>query len=329
MTDKWVDFQGPLAGDMKQFLLYKRALARQFRTEESVLRLFDRYLVQQRVTHVAAITPLLLDGFFASRPRTRPRSYNHLLGVTRHFFCWLVEQGTIPFSPVLASPRRAVAQRLPFLFDAAKAKKLLEVSNSLPDNSKAMLRGTTYTTIFALLYGLGLRVGEVSRLCRKDVDFDRRLLVIRQTKFGKSRLVPFGPRMAQRVSEYIRLREQHSGALQPDTPMFSFTENKPVHPVTISKTFHRLLQRLNLDILPGTAPPRLHDLRHSFAVSTLLRWYRTGADPAQRLIHLSTFLGHVNPESTAVYLTITTDLLQEASQRFERFAGPLIKEVIL
>jgi integrase len=73
----------------------------------------------------------------------------------------------------------------------------------------------------------------------------------------------------------------------------------------------------------------VHDLRHSFAVGTLLRWYRTGVDPAQRLIHLSTFLGHVNPESTAVYLTITTDLLQEANQRFERFTGPLLKEVIL
>lgn len=329
MTDKWVDFQSPLAGDIKRFLTYKRALARQFRTEESVLRLLDRYLVEQRVTHIAAITPLLLDGFFASRPRTRPRSYNHLLGVTRQFFCWLVEQGTISSSPVLASPRRAITQRFPFLFDVIKARRLLEVSNTLLDNSRAILRGATYTTIFALLYGLGLRVGEVSRLCRKDVDLDRHLLVIRQTKFGKSRLVPFGPRMGQRLSEYIRLREQQSGALRPDTPMFSFTKNKPVHPGTISQTFHHLLPRLNLDVLPGTAPPRVHDLRHSFAVETLLRWYRMGTDPAQRLIHLSTFLGHVNPESTAVYLTITTDLLQEANQRFERFTGPLLKEVIL
>ncbi len=329
MRDKWVDFQSPLAGDMKQFLSYKRALARQFRTEESVLRLLDRYLVQQRVAHIAAITPLLLDGFFASRPRTSPRSYNHLLGVTRQFFSWLVEQGTIPSSPVLASPRRATSQRLPFLFDAATAKKLLEISNSLPDNARATLRGATYTTIFALLYGLGLRVGEVSRLCRKDVDFDRQLLVIRQTKFGKSRLVPFGPRMGQRLSQYLQLREQHSGALPPDAPVFSFTKNKPVHPGTISQTFHHLLPRLNLDISPGTALPRLHDLRHSFAVATLLRWYRTGTDPAQRLIHLSTFLGHVDPESTVVYLTITADLPQEANQRFEQFTGPLLKEVIL
>lgn len=329
MTDKWVDFQSPLAGDMKRFLLHKRGLARQFCTEENVLRLLDRYLIEQRVAHITAITPSLLDDFFASRPRTRPRSYNHLLGVTRQFFCWLVEQGIISSSPVHASRRRAITQRFPFLFDVIKARKLLEISSSLLDNSRASLRGPTYTTIFALLYGLGLRVGEVSRLCRKDVDFDRHLLVIRQTKFGKSRFVPFGPRMGQRLSEYMRLREQQSGALHPDAPIFSFTKNKPIHPGTISLTFHHLLPRLNLDVLSGTAPPRLHDLRHSFAVATLLRWYRTGADPSKRLIHLSTFLGHVNPESTAVYLTITTDLLQEANQRFERFAGPLLKEVIL
>ena len=69
--------------------------------------------------------------------------------------------------------------------------------------------------------------------------------------------------------------------------------------------------------------PRVHDLRHSFAVGTLLRWYREGADPAARLLHLSTFLGHVDPASTAVYLTITADLLQAAGERFERFAAPL------
>jgi len=75
------------------------------------------------------------------------------------------------------------------------------------------------------------------------------------------------------------------------------------------------------------AVPRLHCLRHSFAVGTLLRWYREGIEPQDRLLHLSTFMGHVQPSSTAVYLTITADLLREANQRFERFASPLLKGV--
>ena len=82
---------------------------------------------------------------------------------------------------------------------------------------------------------------------------------------------------------------------------------------------------MGFTIFLGVAPPRLHCLRHSFAVDTLLRWYRSGVDPAARLNHLSTFLGHVNPASTSVYLTITTELLEQANARFERFAAPSVQ----
>ena len=106
-------------------------------------------------------------------------------------------------------------------------------------------------------------------------------------------------------------------------PVFSFTAGRPIHPGTISQTFHALVPHLGLVIPAGVASPRVHDLRHSFAVGTLLRWYRDGTDPTARLLHLSTFLGHVDPASTAVYLTITADLLQVAGERFARFVAPL------
>ena len=91
--------------------------------------------------------------------------------------------------------------------------------------------------------------------------------------------------------------------------------------MTISQAFHALLPQLALEERPGVAAPRLHDLRHAFAVGALLRWYREGIDPNQRLLHLATFLGHVDPTSTAVYITMTDALLDEASIRFRRFAG--------
>jgi len=203
------------------------------------------------------------------------------------------------------------------------ACRLIDVAAALADNNKARQRGPTYAMIFALLYGLGLRVGEVARLTRADVDLGRRLLVIRQTKFAKSRLVPFGPRMAARLAGYLELRERRLGALSTEAPVFSFTTGRAIHPGTISQTFHALVPRLALVLPAGVAPPRVHDLRHSFAVGTLLRWYRDGIDPAARLLHLSTFLGHVDPASTAVYLTITADLLQAAGERFGRFVAPL------
>ena len=182
--------------------------------------------------------------------------------------------------------------------------------------------------IFALMYALGLRVGEVSRLRREDLDLERRCLHIAGTKFGKSRLVPFGQRVADALRGHL---EQHERGrrLSPDDPLFSLAPDGrlALGPKGISRTFRKLLPRLDLHVPAGVAPPRLHCLRHSFAVSTLLRWYRAGIDPGARLFHLSVFLGHVNPASTAVYLTVAADLRRHASRRFERFAAPVLGEV--
>jgi site-specific recombinase XerD len=323
MRCKNVEFHSPLAEPIRRFVVHKRALNRRFDTEERALRLFDRYLVLQGINDLASVTSAVIDAFLAWRPRSRPRSYNHLLGVVRRLFDWMVDQEMLDHSPVRQRPRRETAQRVPYLFDLRQACRLLEVVAALPDRNKAPQRGPTYAMIFALLYGLGLRVGEVSRLTRADVDLSRQLLIVRETKFSKSRLVPFGPRMAARLTAYLELRESQSGTLQPEAPVFSFTSGHAIHPGTISQTFHALIPHLGLALPAGVAPPRVHDLRHSFAVGTLLRWYRDGVDPSSRLLHLSTFLGHVDPASTAVYLTITADLLEAAGERFARFVAPL------
>jgi len=320
-------FRSFLAQDLEAFLAYKRALARRYDNEESVFRLFDRYLAEQGVRDFSGITAEAIGAFLISRPRARPRSYNHLLGVVRRFFAWLVTQERISHSPVQARPRRATSQQTPFIFDQDQARRLLEAAAQLPDNPRALRRGEVYATIFALLYGLGLRVGEVARLRREDVDLDRCLLVIRHTKFDKSRLVPFGPRLARRLSEYLDRWEQRGVQLSPDSPVFSFTHGKCLRPETISQTFHRLVAQLGIAAPPGVAPPCVHCLRHSFAVGTLLRWYRAGLDPTQRLFHLSTFLGHADPGSTSVYLTVTAELLREANSRFEWMASPSRGEV--
>lgn len=331
MKAQWTDYQSPLATWVKRYLAYKRALGRRFENEEKALRLLDRYLVEKGITNIGDITPQQIEAFLISRPRKPARSYNHLLGVIRRLFDWLLLNEVIDYSPVYTHCHRVTAQRAPFIFNPLQARRLLEIASQLPDNSRALNRGNTYHVIFALLYGLGLRVGEVTRLCIKDVDLTRQLLVIRQTKFAKSRLVPFGPQMSERLGGYLKLRREQCGTFQPNYPLFSFGKdsNKTIHPCTISQVFHALIPKLGLMIPNGVSPPRLHDLRHSFAVGTLLRWYHAGIDPSQRLIHLSTFMGHVDPTSTAVYLTITADLLQEANQRFERFAMPLLREVTL
>ncbi|HNU11631.1 MAG TPA: tyrosine-type recombinase/integrase [Rubrivivax sp.] len=306
-----------LAGPIDAFVQYKRALGCKYATEAAALRLFDGYLVAKGLVHVDQIDAALLDAFFASRRRERARSHNHLVATVRRFFEWARLQGVIEHNPVTSMPRRDNGRRIPYLFGLTDAQRLLDVARSLPTRSKAPHRALVYETAFALLYGLGLRVGEVTRLLVSDVRFDDATLLVRETKFYKTRLVPFGPRMAKRLASYIEGRYgEHADA---QAPLFSFTKRGAVCEGTISQTFHGLLPRLALDIPAGVCAPRLHDLRHAFAVGTLLRWYRSGVDPNTRLIHLSTFLGHADPASTAVYLTITEELLHEAELRSRTF----------
>jgi integrase len=305
-----------------RFIEHKRALGRKYHNEERELRLLVRFAEENGIHELGQFTAASLEEFLASRPRRRPRSFNHLLGVARGFLDWAASQQLLVASPLRARPRRATSGRVPFIFDVAAARRLLAAAAALPDNSRAQQRGPTYRAIFALCYGLGLRAGEACGLRLGDVDSERSLLVVRGGKFGKSRLVPHGPRIAGLVGGQVGRRLAEDAATCDQTPLFTFDGHRCVHPGTASHAFHQLVGMLGLAVPDGVASPRLHDLRHSFAVGRLLRWYREGLDPASRLHELSTFMGHVDPLSTAVYLTITPGLLDQANRRFEAFAEP-------
>jgi integrase len=315
-----------LAPVVQRFLESKRALGRKYRSEEKELRLLVRFLEEHGVTALDHLTPALLEDFLASRPRPHPRSFNHLRGVVSSLLDWTVSQQLLAVSPLRTRRRRPTAGRIPFVFDPDQARQLLGAATALPDRSMAPGRGATYRTIFALCYGLGLRAGEACGLRRGDVDLDRGLLVVRGGKFGKTRLVPFGPRIGTLLAEQVARREAAGRELDADAPLFTFDGRRCVHPGSASQTFHHLVTTLDLPVADGVSPPRLHDLRHSFAVGRLLRWYREGVDPSTRLHQLSTFLGHVDPASTAVYLRMTPELLGEANRRFEDFARPVWEE---
>jgi integrase len=310
-----------VASAVDRFLGDRRALGRKYHSEQSELRLLVRFAEEQEVRRLDQLTSALLDEFLASRPRSRPRSFNHLLGAVACLLEWSVAHELLPVSPLRARRRRASSERVPFLFDATRARQLLGAAAALPDCGGAIQRGPTYQTIFALCYGLGLRAGEACGLRLGSVDARRHLLIVVGGKFGKSRLVPHGPRIANLVAEQVALRRADDSTGL-DAPLFSFDGRRSVHPCTASQVFHRLVTTMDIPVPDGVSPPTLHSLRHSFAVGCLLRWYRDGLDPASRLHQLSTFMGHVDPTSTAVYLAITPALLEEANRRFEAFAKP-------
>lgn len=319
------DFNSVLASDIRNFLDHKRALKKRFLTEEYALRLLDRFLSEQGINSRDGITASVLDSFIKSRRRTRPRSFNHLVGVVRRFFSWMAIQEIIAVVPTLPPLRQKTGELPPCIFSKEQAKQLLDAAARLPDSRRAKNRGATYHMAFALAYGLGLRASELSRLRLKDVDLEKQVLIVRESKFSKSRLVPFGPNITSALRKYIDCL----GLQDIDGPVFSCDldrhRRRPVTRNSLTRVFHQLITQLNIHAKPGENSPRLHGLRHSMAVGTLLRWYQQGKCPSDRLIHLSTFLGHANISSTAVYLTVTSDLLTEAGNRFEKFAQPIIE----
>jgi site-specific recombinase XerD len=186
---------------MPDFLAYHRALGKRFASEEDGLRLLDRYLLRQPVTTPETITPALLETFLTDRPR-QSRGFNTLWSTLRRFCDWLVLHEVLARSPLTMQPRCCPPPRPPFLFDQPQMQRLLAAAAHLREGPHGYDRGPTYQLALAMMYGLGLRVGEVARLCRQDGDLVRQLLVIRDTKFAKTRLVPFGPRLGTRFASY-------------------------------------------------------------------------------------------------------------------------------
>ena len=176
-------------------------------------------------------------------------------------------------------------------------------------------------TILLLLYGSGLRISEALALKVEDVDLPARILTISQTKFYKSRLVPIGADLHDVLLTYQR--KHRFGAVSDDEPFLTDRKGQRIAKQTAQHSYKLLREEVGLR-RPASFffQPRLHDLRHTFAVNRLISWYRAGRNVQQLLPHLATYLGHCSIRETQVYLQLTSDLAQEASSRFLQYALP-------
>jgi integrase len=206
---------------------------------------------------------------------------------------------------------------VPYIYTREELRRLLQVVESHPQGSSP-LEPATIRTLILVYYGSGLRLREAINLTRADVDLSGSVLTIRNTKFGKTRLVPVGPQLSRILVQYDRDRPKRRPA---NAPFFATVAGGPVHPLTFQLKFRLLCDRAGIRRTDTPQQPRIHDLRHTFAVHRLTSWYQQGADVQRLLHHLSVYLGHVDLWHTQAYLSMTPELLREASQRFERYAG--------
>jgi integrase len=201
-----------------------------------------------------------------------------------------------------------------YIYSDNEIGRLLKAAEHLP--SKTGLRARTYSTLLALLAVTGMRIGEVVALDRGDVDLSGAVLTIRRTKFGKSRLLPVHATTRGALREYADQRDR----IQPrprTTGFFVAEHGGRLTTNVVERTFVRLSREVGLRSPSDRRGPRLHDIRHRFAVATMLRWYRTGVDVERHLPELSTYLGHGHPTDTYWYLSAVPELMRMVVARLE------------
>ena len=304
-----------IRAQVEDFLTMRSELGFNIENQSWLLRDFARYT--ERVDHCGPITIDLAVRWAVSPCAGDPARAERRLGVVRRFARHRVvfePETEVPPVGFIGHTRR---RQQPHVYSDAEVSALLkECSRLLPRNG---LRPTTYVAFFSLLASTGLRLSEARRLECRDVDLADGLLLVRESKFRKSRLVPLHPTTAQALADYAARRDAFRKA--PRSEFFFRTGRAPaLQRAAVEKTFSRLRDRLGWSSPGRTRPPRIHDLRHTFAVRRLLCWYEEGVEVDRKLLALATYLGHAKVTDMYWYLSAVPELLAVTSVRFEHFA---------
>jgi len=296
-----------LAAALEDYLALRRSLGYKLERAAEVLADFVAHLDQAGAAH---ITVELAIGWAMAVANSDSSWPAQRLGMVRCFARYLhtIDPGhQIPPPGLL---HRGRGRPEPFLFAEADIAALMAAARSMT----SPLRALTMETLIGLLAVTGLRVGEVIRLDRTDIDLDRGLLVVRNSKLGRSRHVPLHTTTIEALGAYLRRRDELCS--RPASPaLLISTTGTRVRSGNLRATFVELLKAAGLPPRHDHHGPRLADMRHSFAVQTLLDWHTAHVDVAPRLPVLSTFLGHVSPASTYWYLSASPPLLAAAARR--------------
>jgi len=296
---------------LSDYLALRRALGFRLHNAARLLGQFLDYLEQHDLEDVSTQHALA----WAMLPTQSSRHWQAIrISVVRGFAAYLhgidPDVEVPPAGLISCGPCRAT----PYLYSEAEISALVQAAAGLTP----ALRAATYQSLISLLVISGIRIGEAIGLDEQDLDLDAGLLVVRHAKFGKHRLVPLHPSAVRALHQYVTLRKQ----LCPPTgsqALFQSTKGTRLLHSNISLTFARLLEQAAIADRSASCRPRIHDLRHSYAVASVLGWYATGADVPAMMARLSTYMGHTDPKHTFWYLSAAPELMALAGQRLDAY----------
>jgi len=321
-TCRKVYFKSVLAPLIDKFFTEKRALGYRYETEAYRLREFDRFLC--RLGHKeSALSREVVKQWMQKRPDESTGNHHDRVCSIRQFCTFLHRQG---FKAHIPEPRFTPIKRsnfTPRIFTHDEIRRILEAADSLKPHGCSRLRHVHMPLIFRLLYGSGLRVGELLSLRLKDVDVKNGVLTIRQGKFRKDRLVPIAPSLTDKLRLYATA---YLSSAKPESFFFPAPDGGFYGRKTVWVTFIKLLRKCSIPYIGKRKGPRVHDIRHTFAVHRLNMWYRQGADMSAVLPLLSVYLGHEKMAGTQKYLRLIPDIFPDLTARFEACFGHVIPQ---
>ncbi|HEX7273208.1 MAG TPA: tyrosine-type recombinase/integrase, partial [Casimicrobiaceae bacterium] len=298
-------FVSHLGAELSAFLAFKRAMGHPYVRAEYTLREFDRFVLARGKGRRAFRMDETILAWLASKSGRKAVSVTVELGVVRQFCLFRRRRDPAAFVPGrIWAPQSTKSDFLPFVFTEAQVADLLRRAGAIDWPS---CRAVVLRALLLVLYCTGVRVGEALRLRMRDVDADDGVMFIAESK-GRARWVPFDRSLARELDRYIVARRALSAA-GPDDPFFIANGGHPLRPKRAGDAIRALFCAAGLKPPTGRVGPRPYDLRHTFAVHRLTRWYRAGVDVHARLPWLSAYMGHNDILGTETYLTATPELL--------------------
>lgn len=303
------------------YIAERHRLGFELHSRDTLLAGFARYVADRH--HRGPLTAdLMVDWARQDRwQRDTPSTWAVRLARIRHFARYLKQfepETEVPDELVFGPEAGRVA---PHIFHDEEIVQLLAAARKL--GPRGSVRPDTYETLFGLMASTGLRVSEAIHLRDADVDLTRGILTVRQTKFAKSRQLPLHPSTVAALAHYRRLRAKHASTTQEAPFLIGSRGQRLGHPIgarQANRVFNALRDSLGWVNRGAHDAPRLHDLRHTFAVRRLMLWHAEGTDIEQMMLALSTYLGHAKIVHTYWYLTAVPELMALAGGKFERFA---------
>jgi integrase len=303
-----------LSEELDRYLSIRRSLGYSLSTDERILRKLVAFADAENSAHVSAALFLRWKDAFG---KANNHTWAHRLSTVRVFSQWLHALDTrheVPLQSLIPSRTR---RPHPYIYSEDEIQRIVQAAAELP--SKNGIRPLTCSTLFGLIAVTGLRVSEALALNADDVDLESGVVTVRKGKFGKTRLVPVADCVRMQLLTYARERDRLLGS--PSAAFFVADQGTRLTDCGARFNFAVVCQSIGLrpsqKYKKHGRGPRIHDLRHTFAVRTLLSWYRNNANPSQEMVKLSTYLGHADPANTYWYIEAVPELLQLAAKRAE------------